>query len=102
LVLPSRFESMPLSLIEALSMGIPCLSTRYDGIEDLLSMGAVIEISDGMDSAAFSRGILGITFSPDRHRRKVLEAVDEFRKTFDCRRMAGDMARLYACGEKTV
>lgn len=98
LVLPSRFESMPLSLIEALSMGIPCLSTPYDGIEDLLSMGAAVEVSEGMDAEAFSRCILGMTGSMDRYRRKVLESIEEFRRIFDCRRMAGDMARLYACG----
>jgi glycosyltransferase involved in cell wall biosynthesis len=98
LALPSRFESMPLSLIEALCMGIPCISTPYDGIEDLLAMGAIIQVAGGMDAIEFSRGILEMTFTMDRHRRMVRESVHALRKTFDCRRMAAETARLYASG----
>ncbi len=54
-VLPSRTEGLPRALIEAMSLGLPCLATRVGGIpellhaEDLLAPGDVVSLSREME-----------------------------------------------------
>lgn len=49
-VLSSDFEGMPNALIEAMCLGIPCISTRVSGATDLISdrlNGILVNIRDG-------------------------------------------------------
>jgi glycosyltransferase involved in cell wall biosynthesis len=48
-ILPSISEGMPISLLEAMSMGLPCIATRVGGIEELLSdgvTGKLVEVNN--------------------------------------------------------
>lgn len=38
-VLPSRWEGMPNALLEAMSIGLPCIATRVSGSEDIVENG---------------------------------------------------------------
>ena len=38
-VLPSRFEGFGISLVEAMSMGVPCIASRLAGPEEVLEYG---------------------------------------------------------------
>lgn len=38
-VLPSNFEGMPNTLIEAMCIGLPCISTKVSGATDLIKDG---------------------------------------------------------------
>ncbi|WP_218081559.1 glycosyltransferase family 4 protein [Anthocerotibacter panamensis] len=38
-VLPSRYEGLPLALLEAMAAGLPCLGTAIDGIREVLVEG---------------------------------------------------------------
>lgn len=94
-VLPSRFEAMPLSVIEALSMGIPCLCTPYEGIEDLLSLGATPEVADGMGAKEFTAGLARVLADLPICRERALNGMLKVREVFSHLRMAEETARLY-------
>jgi GalNAc-alpha-(1->4)-GalNAc-alpha-(1->3)-diNAcBac-PP-undecaprenol alpha-1,4-N-acetyl-D-galactosaminyltransferase len=38
-VLPSRFEGFPNALVEAMAIGLPCIATRFSGVEDIIQDG---------------------------------------------------------------
>jgi glycosyltransferase involved in cell wall biosynthesis len=94
-VLPTRFEAMPLSVIEAQSMGIPCLCTPYEGIEDLLSLGAIPEVADGMGAKEFSAGLARVLAALPTCRERALNGMPKVREVFSHLRMAEETARLY-------
>lgn len=57
-VLPSRFEGFGLSLVEAMSMGVPCIASKLSGPEEVLEYGKrgrlfesgnTKELADGID-----------------------------------------------------
>lgn len=53
-VLPSRSEGMSNSLLEAMSLGLPCIATNVSGVSDIIDDGEngfIVEIEDYKDMA---------------------------------------------------
>jgi glycosyltransferase involved in cell wall biosynthesis len=55
-VFTSTWEGLPLTLLEALSLGAPVVATAVDGVTDLVPPAAALLVSPG-DSAAVSEAI---------------------------------------------
>lgn len=51
LIIPSRFEGMPLVMLEALARGIPVIGSRCDGMRDLLPVEWTFEPGNAADLA---------------------------------------------------
>ncbi len=56
-VLPSRWEGEPLSLLEALASGVPCVSTRTTGAVDLVGDSPAAELCRVGDPAGLAAAI---------------------------------------------
>ena len=96
LLMPSRFEGLPMALLEAMAMRVPVVASRLDGIAEI--------VVDGMD------GILATPSSRDEfvaHLRTLLDdparaadiAERAFQKVtahFSAERMAREVEALYA------
>ena len=96
LVLPSQFETGgPLSVLEALSMGIPCLCTPYDGVDELLARGAPLVVVEKRDVHSVTQGIVGTLDLPGQTRERINRTLDAMRGEFDCRKMAQKTAGIY-------
>lgn len=99
LVLPSQFETGgPLSVLEALSTGIPCLCAPFDGIDELLARGAPLLLVEKRDVRSFTEGILGLAAQVDQQRERIRRSLWALREEFDCRKMAEKTAEVYFAG----
>ena len=83
-VLSSDVEGLSNSLMEALGAGLPMLSTRVSGAEDIAAAAEVGIMVEPGDAAAVARGL--VTLSGDA----------------DARRRFGAAARTYACNHFAV
>ncbi|WP_225087416.1 glycosyltransferase [Pectobacterium colocasium] len=48
-VMPSRFEGVPLTMLEALSLDIPCIGANRDGMSDYISEELLYDVGGGDD-----------------------------------------------------
>jgi glycosyltransferase involved in cell wall biosynthesis len=94
-ILPTKFDILSYSVAEALSMGIPCVTTPYEGLEELRARGARVEAADRMGEAAFSERLVKALGDLDGCRARAREGVRAVRENFGFERMAEETAGLY-------
>lgn len=96
LVLPSQFETGgPLSVLEALSTGIPCLCMPFEGVDELVARGAPLVLVEKRDVRFFTEGIISLVSNVGQQRERVRSSLGELREEFDCRKMAERTAEVY-------
>jgi glycosyltransferase involved in cell wall biosynthesis len=82
-VLPSIIEGVPIALIEAMAMGIPCISTRAYGIPEAIESGKTGLLVEPGDSDALEKAILYL-IGDEEYREKLAKVGQAFVKaTFD-------------------
>lgn len=92
LVITSRNEGTPVSLIEALTAGVPVVSTAVGGVPDLLQGGAYGQLVPPDDPAALASAVLDALDDSGMDRAAVQQAVIV---QYGIARLAGDVAALY-------
>lgn len=95
-VLPSRFEGLPLVLIEAMACGLAVVGTRIRGIADTAVEGEsalLVDVDDAMGLASAMKALLC-----DPERRTALGAAGRriVEEHYSLERMMADLERLYA------
>lgn len=63
-VLPSRWEGLPVALVEAMSLGIPAVGTRVSGIEDVIEDGVTGWLVEAANPRALADRLACATASP--------------------------------------
>src|SRR5690606_15181165 len=84
LVMPSRFEGCPMTLMEAMSQGCPAIVSRIAGVTDMI----VTDGNDGLlfpigDCARAARQIDRLADDPQLHNRMAEAALEKVASTFD-------------------
>jgi glycosyltransferase involved in cell wall biosynthesis len=91
---PSHFEGMSIAMLEALAAGLPLVTTRVDGVEDVLPGGGALTVGIG-DSQALGMAMAQMAAEPAL--RAQLSSVSRSRvlSHFSLERMCERYADLY-------
>lgn len=92
-VLPSRYEGMPLVLIEAQASGLPCVAADTFSREVDFGIGSVQWLPPDADALAWADAMEEAVSRQRMPKESVVRAVEE--KGFDSRMFAGALCRLY-------
>jgi glycosyltransferase involved in cell wall biosynthesis len=93
--LPSLWEGMPIGLLEAMSIGLPCIATPVDGTKELIedgSNGLFVQQQNQQDLASKL-----ISIASDRQKRESLarNARAKIATYFDLEKMVADIEIVY-------
>ena len=102
-VLPSRYEGMPIALLEVMAMGIPVVGTRVDGIADLIEDAGTGLLVPYGDPQALSSAVLRLLSDAALRERICSNARFVVRRDHIRDRMAARFEALYAelCADRT-
>jgi colanic acid/amylovoran biosynthesis glycosyltransferase len=98
-VLPSvelghEFEGIPVSLMEAMAAGIPCIATRTGAISELIPDERCGILVEQRDSQALSDAILMLARNPNRRKDIIVTAAKRIDQAFNARSSAQALADL--------
>lgn len=95
LVLPSRFEGLPLTVLEAMAAGVPVLASAVDGVREIAEPGVHALLEPSGDAAAF-RAALGRLIEDAGLRATLATAAGTLvRDRFDARALAARLESFY-------
>lgn len=94
-VMPSRFEGMPIALLEAMASGLPVLATSVGGIPEMIEDGISGRLVPEGDVEALSRTALDLIEAPDSLRRLGSAARARYKSEFRVASMVQAYDRMY-------
>ena len=95
MVLPSRFEGLPLALIEAAAAGVPVVATAVGGSDEIVLDGVSGRLVPPGDTVELAEAIDAILDDPAVAADYAAAGRDRFLRSFTARRMATETAALY-------
>ena len=95
-VLSSRNEGLPVSLIEAMAAGRPVAATRVGGVADLMEDGMTCLLVPPGESGALAEAIMALLGDPERRRVMGEAGRKRVGAAFGADRLVRDMDQLYA------
>lgn len=95
LLMPSRFEGLPMTLLEAMAMNVPVVASRLDGIAEIVEDGVDGLLAAAEDRTAFVAHLR--TLLNDRAKAQALaqRAREKVKDQFSAQRMAREVEALY-------
>jgi glycosyltransferase involved in cell wall biosynthesis len=94
-VLTSRNEGSPVSVIEAMAAAKPVVATRVGGVPDLVENGVSGLLVEPGDAAALAHSMLALLADPDRAHRMGRAGQKRVYPAFSAARLVADIDALY-------
>ena len=95
-VLPSLAEGIPVVLMEAMSCGLPCVTTPVNGIPELVESGVTGLLTRPGDVDALAEALARLIKDPALRHRLALAARDKVAAEFDLDRNIDALASFFA------
>ena len=95
LVLPSRFEGLPMTVLEAMACGVPVLASAVDGVREIATPGVHALLAPSEDVAAFRSELQRLLSEPNLRTRLAANARQLVENRFDARMLAAELEKLY-------
>jgi glycosyltransferase involved in cell wall biosynthesis len=95
-VLPSHADAFPVAVLEAMSMGLPVITTRVGGISEMVEEGKGAVLIDPGDLEALKMEILQLAASPDLRHKMGSSNRDRIHKYFTPDIVSHRIGRVYA------
>ncbi len=93
-VLPSRFEGLPLAVLEAMSIGLPVVATRIGGTVEALGSEHPF-LAECENPSSLARVLIDALRDPERAKTIGRAGRDRFHTEFSAQRMADETAAVY-------
>jgi glycosyltransferase involved in cell wall biosynthesis len=93
--LPSRHEGLPISLLEAMQAGIPCVATRVGGVPGMIADGAEGVLVEPADPEGLAAALERVLLDPGRAGEMGARARDLVRRRYDVATATAAYADIY-------
>lgn len=93
--LPSLWEAMPFSLLEAMSVGLPCVATSVAGVPEVVLDGETGLLVEAGDTYAFGRALDQLLANVERSRLMGCLGRERIKRYFDERMIIARTLDLY-------
>jgi glycosyltransferase involved in cell wall biosynthesis len=94
-VLGSRYEGLPISLLEAMGSGIACVSTRVGGVEEVIRAEDEGILVPAREPAALAEAIVGLLDAPGRRSQIAAAGAARVRQAFSIERAVQRIVEVY-------
>jgi glycosyltransferase involved in cell wall biosynthesis len=94
-VLPTDWESLPLSVLESMRCGLPVVATDVGGVGEAVEDGRTGRLVPPRDAGALAEAILDVLREPARREAMGQAARNAAELRFSVERMVADVAALY-------
>ncbi len=97
-VLPSLWEGLPLALLEAMSVGLPVVATRVEGVESIINDGENGYLVPPKDVQALAKALIKIRANPESLNSFGKRNADLVERSFTNERMCANYETLFLDG----
>ncbi len=94
-VLPSYFEGMPMSLLEAMGSGMPCVASRVGGIPDMMTDGVEGRLIQPGNTQALAGALIELLLNEERYAAMSQAAVARFVSAYSADVVIPELEKLY-------
>jgi glycosyltransferase involved in cell wall biosynthesis len=95
-VLPSRFEGLPVSMLEAMSLAVPCVATPVGGVPDIVTDGVNGCLVPVDQPAPLAAALVRLLADPDYRAGLGRAARETVVTRFSASAVEAQLAQLYA------
>jgi glycosyltransferase involved in cell wall biosynthesis len=95
LVLPSRFEGLPMVVLEAMACNVPVLASAVDGVREIATDGVHALLAPSEDAPAFRAALEKLIADAGLRARLATAAHALVEERFDARKLAAELESLY-------
>ncbi|MEO7319979.1 MAG: glycosyltransferase family 4 protein, partial [Chthoniobacteraceae bacterium] len=95
LLMPSRFEGLPMTLLEAMAMRVPIVASRLDGIAEVIEDGVDGLLATASAKDEFVTHIRALLDDPSRATQLADRAFQKVTAHFSAERMAREVEAVY-------